>query len=318
MVSTPERKYTRPEEMPLDSEWTWEDEVVGERLGPVEFRIKPSTHQKHCDILDIHLPFFETNSYLFPWELQCMPRVVSQYKGRINNQLEASHELEFFKAVKVGEPLTGYTENLDKWENRGKKWGRRKGDTYDSQGDLVFTYTSDYVILTGFEGKVPSQEITKKRKDEGNWNENGQLLKASKDLPDGSVLLTITRGPCPMRISGYSHGGWAADTWKHNMHVDEWAQGLGFRGGIVEAPVGSEYAQLQQLCNFFGAEKFMTTGTYKVKSCGPVYLGDILIGKAKVREKLNENGKTRLVLDVRVERIDGDLLRVGTASAIID
>ncbi|MFC1926271.1 hypothetical protein ACFLWV_00790 [Chloroflexota bacterium] len=314
----PERKYLRAEDMPLDSEWTWDDEVVGEKLGPVEYRIKPSTHQRHCDLLDIHLPWFETYSYLFPWELDCKPRVVSQYKGRINNQLNASDEFEFFKAVKVSEPLIGYTENLDKWEARGKKYGRRKGVVYDSLGDVVCVATSNYVILTGHEGTVPSMTVTRQMQEEGNWHENGQLVKASKDLPDGLVLLTVTRGPCPMRISGYSHGGWGGGTWKHNMHEDAWAQSKGFRGGIVEAPVGLEYAQLQQLCNFFGPERFFTTGIYNVKTCGPVYLGDILIGKARVKEKLPENGKTRLVLDVRVERIDGDLLRVGTASAIVD
>jgi acyl dehydratase len=315
MVEKPKPKYERPEDMPVDSPGMRFAEVeVGERLGPVEYRIKPSTHQKHCNLLSIHLPWFETQWNLFPWEMDCGARVVSRYRGRQNQDVEGFHEIEFFKPATVGQPLFGEVVTVDKYEKRGKYCVVGAAELRDDKGEMICSTKHEGITLAEQAG--PLERDTGDR-DEETWHDLGDLVKASPDLPVGFVLLTVTRGPCPMRVSGFAKGGWSRKHWKDNIHEDGYAQRMGYGGGLVEGPIAWEFALLESLTNFFGAESFFTTGRVLNKTCGPVYVGDVLVGKARVKEKSPEGDGVRMVLDTRVEKLDGTLVRIGTASAIV-
>ena len=308
-------KYERPEDMPVDSPGMRFAEVkVGERLGPIEYRIKPSTHQKHCDLLNIHLPWFETHWNLFPWEMDCGARVVSRYRGRLNQDVEGFHKMEFFKPSTVGQPLFGEVITVDKYEKRGKYCVVGAAELRDENGELICRSTHEGITLAEQKGPL-KRELGEKH--EETWHELGELVKASKDLPVGFVLLTITKGPCPMRISGFARGGWSKEKWKDNIHEDDYAKRMGYQGGLVEGPIAWEFVLLESLTNFFGPEAFFTTGIVFNKTCGPVYVGDVLVGKARIKEKIPADGGVRIVLDTRVEELDDTLVRIGTASAIV-
>jgi acyl dehydratase len=308
-------KYERPEDMPVDSPGMRFAEVeVGERLGPVEYRIKPSTHQKHCDLLSIHLPWFETHWNLFPWEMDCGARVVSRYRGRQNQDVEGFHKIEFYKPATVGQPVSGEVVTVDKYEKRGKYCVVGAAELRDDKGEIICRTLHEGITLAEQKGPVQRDQG---EKHEETWHELGQLVKATKDLPEGFVLLTVTRGPCPMRVSGFAKGGWSKEQWKDNIHEDGYAKRMGYGGGLVEGPIAWEFALLESLTSFFGAESFFTTGRVFNKTCGPVYVGDVLVGKARIKEKVPENDGVRVVLDTRVERLDGTLVRIGTASAIV-
>jgi len=311
----PKPIYERPEDMPVDSPGRrFAEVVVGERLGPVEYRIKPSTHQKHCDLLNIHLPWFEIFWNLFPWEMDCGARVVSRYRGRQNQDLEGFHEYEFFKPAKVGQPVFGEVVTVDKYEKRGKYCVVGAAELKDENGVLLCRSTHEGITLAEHKGEV---ERGIGEQYEETWHELGDLVKASKELPVGFVLLKITKGPCPMRVSGFVRGGWSREKWKDNIHEDTYAKSLGYHGGLVEGPIAWEFALLESLVNFFGPESFFTTGKVRNKTCGPVYVGDVLVGKARIKEKLPEDGGVRIVLDTRVEKLDKTLVRIGTASAVV-
>jgi len=315
MTKKSQPTYERPEDMPVDTPGMRFAEVeVGERVGPVEYRIKPSTHQKHCDLLSIHSPWFETFWNLFPWEMDCGARVVSRYKGRQNQEVEGFHELEFFKPAKVGQPVFGEVVTTDKYEKRGKYCVVGAAELRDENGDMICRSTHEGITLAEQAGPV---ERDRGEKPGETWHDLGELVKASKDLPVGFVLLTVTKGPCPMRISGFVKGGWSRDKWKDNIHEDGYAQRMGYGGGLVEGPIAWEFVLLESLTGFFGAESFFSTGKVFNKTCGPVYVGDTLVGKARIKEKVPEDGGSRIVLDTRVETLGGTLVRVGTASAIV-
>ncbi|MFC2058954.1 hypothetical protein ACFLTS_04845 [Chloroflexota bacterium] len=316
MVRKLERKYTRPEEMPVNCEpQRWEEWEVGIQMGPIEYRIKPSTHLRHCELLNIHLPWFEVEWNLFPWEIIGWARAISQYYGRLNGGIQPYFRSEFYHPAKVGQPLFATHFNVDKFIQRGKKFCSVRDETRDENGVLLQQTVSANVFLAdvGDDFEFGSS----KRHNEGRWTDLGEHVKASKDLPDGLVILTMTKGPCPMRVSGFSHGGWSLNEWQNNIHEDGFSQKLGYAGGVVEGPIAWEYGQLEQLVNFFGAERFYTSGVADVKVCGPTYLGDTLIAKARVREKVPEDGGIRLVIDTRIEKPDGSLVNVGTASALL-
>jgi hypothetical protein len=315
MPKKPEPKYQQPKDMPVDSPARkFADIVVGERLGPIEYRIKPSTHQKHCDLLNIHLSWFEVFWNLFPWEMDCGARVVSRYQGRLNQELEGFHEFEFYKPAKVGQPLFGEVVIVDKYEKRGKYCIVGAAELKDENGSLLCRVRHEGITLAELEGNI---ERDLGEKEQETWYELGELVKASKELPIGFVLLTITKGPCPMRVSGFAKGGWSKEEWKDNIHENSYAQRMGYDRGLVEGPIAWEFVLLESLTNFFGPENFFSTGRVFNKTCGPVYVGDVLVGKARVKDKITEDSGTRIVLDTRVEKLDGTLVRIGTASAVV-
>ncbi len=314
-------KYERGE---LPVEFTplrYEELIVGEEMGPIIYYIKPSTHQKHCELFGHHHPWFEKEQVLFPWELWSTIRTISRWKyGRINAAVEAEYHYWFLKPARVGQPLSGSVIILDKYIKRGKKYYSLQGFTRDETGDLVFTGRQEDVFLGDREGSIPYSTITKEReKETGWWNDTqqGQVQSAAKDLPEGFILPCVLRPPIPFRVSGWEAGGWSKDRWKTNIHEDEFAQSKGYRGGLVEAPIVGEHALLDMLIDFFGPERFYTGGRWDMKHCGPVYMGDKLVSKARIAEKIPQNGSVRIVLDVRVENDDGSLVQVGTASAVI-
>jgi hypothetical protein len=316
MATQKKPKYDRPEDMPVDSPGRrFADVVVGERLGPIEYRIKPSTHQKHCDLLSIHHPWFEVFWNLFPWEMDCGARVASKYHGRQNQDLEGFHAFDFFQPAKVGQPLFGEVVFADKYEKRGKYCVVGVAELRDDNGTLLCQASHEGITLAEQAG--PVERDTGERHEE-TWHELGNLVKASRDLPEGFVLLTITKGPCPMRVSGFAKGGWSRDKWKDNIHEDMYATQMGYHSGLVEGPIAWEFVFMESLINFFGPERFFTTGKVSNKTSGPVYVGDVLVGKARIKEKLPEKGGIRIVLDTRVEKLDGTLVRIGTASAVVD
>ncbi|MFC2059308.1 hypothetical protein ACFLTS_06730, partial [Chloroflexota bacterium] len=136
MASKPTRKYWKPEEMPVNSRpLTWEEWPVNNLLGPVDFRIKPSTHLKHCDLLNIHLPWFETYWNLFPWEADSSTRVHSAYYGRLNAGIQPYLQYEFYQPARVGQPLSGTWVITDKFIKRGKKFFACTNETRDDKGE---------------------------------------------------------------------------------------------------------------------------------------------------------------------------------------
>lgn len=315
-------KYGRGEP-PVDfTPVVYEHVVVGEEMGPIIFDIKESTHQKHCDLFHHHDPWFQQAKVLFPWELWPTIRTITRWKyGRINLGIEAEYHYWFLKPVKVEQPLTGSAIIMDKYIKRDKAYVSFRGQTRDETGDLVFESQEEIIVLATHKDKVPYSTISRKRANEkGWWNEvkAGKIKRATKDVPEGLILPVDVRPPIPFRISGWDTGGWHKDKWKTNIHEDEFAHSKGYDGGLVEAPIVGEHGILELLVNFFGPEKFYTGGRWDMKLTGPTYMGDKLVGKARVAMKEPQNGGVRTTLDLRVEKEDGTLVQVGTASAVVE
>jgi hypothetical protein len=310
-----------PGELPVEATGLrWEDVIINEIEGPVEFAIKPSTHQKHCDLLEIHHPYLEKEQHIFPWEYNSGYRVGSQWKtGRFNQAIQASMSFDFFRPAKVGDRLLAYQLFTDKFERRGRKYMSFLNDTVDAEsGELVSRFGGDVVLMTGQPKPAGLGEVTRQRQDEGAWGgaSSGAVPTNTPNLPIGTEFPNQVTGPCPMRVSGHTPTGWDASKWIDNIHSDDYAQRLGYERGVAESPVAMEYATLLTLVEFYGADVFFSTGKIFVKVTGPVYVGDHLIGKFRVRDRWTEGAYYRTVLDVRIEKSDGSLCQVGTASAL--
>ena len=169
--------------------------------------------------------------------------------------------------------------------------------------------------------KVPHSTITEQRQHEkGWWNEAkpGKVPSATKDIAEGFILPVISRPPMPFRISGWEEGGWSKKEWVNNIHEDNFAKARGYERGLVEANIVGEHVFLNLLSDFFGADRLYNGGKWDMKMTGPVYMGDKLVGKARVSQKMPQDEKTiRVILELRAENQDGKLVQLGTASAFV-
>ncbi|MBI4308186.1 MAG: hypothetical protein HY684_05205, partial [Chloroflexi bacterium] len=100
--------------------------------------------------------------------------------------------------------------------------------------------------------------------------------------------------------------------WQRNMHRD-YAKEYGYKGGLVEGDIVFEHV-IEMLLQFFG-EPWYGEGEIEVKVL-PIYEGDVLTTVAVVRDKVEEKDGVRFALDVRMEKPDGQLGIVGTASCL--
>ena len=101
-----------------------------------------------------------------------------------------------------------------------------------------------------------------------------------------------------------------------NIHTDdETARRAGLTGAIAQGryPVGylSEY-----LLAFFGTG-WIQGGKLEVSMIKPIFPGDTITLRGKVKEKVREGKAVRLILDVWIENQKGDQTTVGTASGLV-
>ncbi len=295
----------------------YDDLIVDEIYGPLEYTIRASTQQKHCDMLNIHHPFFEKELNLFPWNYTTIYRAATHWKGvRLNQAIAAESHYRFYKPAKVGDRLFAQAILVDKFELRGRHYIVFEESCRDANNDLVATRRSRIVTMVG-RSELPNRgEQTKARQNENWWQgaATASVPANSPDQPIGLELPNYVSGPAPMRVSGFKE--WDPEKWKKNIHGDEYARRLGYSKGVIEAPVATEFGLLNSLVSFFGPEQFFNTGQMQYKVAGPVYVGDVLVGKLRIRERRKEGPYVRTIVDTRIEKEDGTMCQIGTANAL--
>jgi acyl dehydratase len=101
-----------------------------------------------------------------------------------------------------------------------------------------------------------------------------------------------------------------------SIHSDEgWARAKGFRAPLAQGMMSTAYVS-EMMTQFLGAG-FVKGGTISVAFTKPVYAGDTITVHGVVKEKRDENGATRVVVEVWAENQDGARTMAGTASGLI-
>jgi acyl dehydratase len=98
-----------------------------------------------------------------------------------------------------------------------------------------------------------------------------------------------------------------------SIHSDEaWARQKGFKGCLAQAMMSTAYIS-ELMTGAFGAG-FVKGGTMSVAFVKPVYAGDRLTVHGVVKDKRQEEGGTRVVVEVWCENQHGEQTAIGTAS----
>jgi hypothetical protein len=135
------------------------------------------------------------------------------------------------------------------------------------------------------------------------------IVTASVDLPVGFELEPITKKITLDKARIYE--GWPATRSRHCDYEAAHATGLpapNINGAVVAAVLGELFIK------FFG-ENYIG-GSLSFNLIRQVQLNDELTARGVVKERLQENDRIRLVLDVWLENQNGDKVLVGSASGL--
>lgn len=101
-----------------------------------------------------------------------------------------------------------------------------------------------------------------------------------------------------------------------SIHTDaDWARKKGFHAPLAQGMMSTAYVS-EMLTRLLGAG-FVKGGTMSVAFVKPVYAGDRLTVHGVVRDKRQEDGGTRVVVEVWCENQQGEKTAIGTASGLI-
>lgn len=135
-----------------------------------------------------------------------------------------------------------------------------------------------------------------------------ETLQVGEELPEAAIEMSWEK---LMQFNRYVTGG--KDT--KNIHTDdETARRAGLPRAIATGRHPVDFIA-ERMVDLFGAG-FVAGGKIDVTFVKPIMPGDTIRITAKVKEKIPENGKTRVVLDVALVNPKGEPFTVGTASAL--
>ena len=141
------------------------------------------------------------------------------------------------------------------------------------------------------------------------------MIKADSNMAIGQEIEARSHEISQEKINTYSRYVFNGKDLK-NIHTDdETARRAGLPGAVAQGryPVGylSEY-----LLAFFGIG-WIQGGKLEVSMIKPIFPGDTITLKGKVKEKIREGEAVRLILDVWIENQKGDQTTLGTASGVV-
>jgi acyl dehydratase len=101
-----------------------------------------------------------------------------------------------------------------------------------------------------------------------------------------------------------------------SIHTDPaWARARGFRAPLAQGMMSTAYVS-ELMTRFLGAG-FVKGGALSLAFIRPVYAGDRLTVHGVVRDRREEDGGTRVVVEVWCVNQDGEKTAVGTASGLV-
>ena len=142
--------------------------------------------------------------------------------------------------------------------------------------------------------------------------------KAARDAEIGAELDPVSRTFTMEMMSEFEAlYALSSDGQMENFHNDDEAANVaGLRVPIASAHHTISY--MHELLNKFFGHDWVKGGTLALKFIRPIVVGDRVAYKGKVKDKVEEGGRVRLILDVWTENQRGNQTAVGTASGLVD
>jgi len=301
-----------PQEKPAP---TYENLVLGEELGPLYYKVDERKLKDYCYSVDDWDPasFPPRPGAITPVLLcgnDCLRIIWAKYSSAGGTGLHAKQEFEIFNPVRLGKKITITGSVSDKYIKRDKQWMQTTALVEDEDGLPILrgiaTETSGSISKAkGASGEKTVVEAVPTRP-------TGRVVaKAGKRIPIGAIIA----GPTKIETQGMMSVFSGSDR-LGSIHVNgDLARQKGLPGTIGQGLMTACYVS-EMMTKFFG-DGWRFGGKMAVAFIAVVYANDSVSAGAQVKEKVIENGATRLICDVWCENQSGRRVTVGTTSGLI-
>lgn len=213
--------------------------------------------------------------------------------------INSAHDAQYFNEPIPGKRLVMRSVIVDKYVRRDKPYVVTETEVKDEDGRLIERYKRTSM--------VSSPKLGQKW-----WAKPTSETQIGATLDP--VVKTFTLDMMREFEALYGIGrGEGAD----NFHSDDaMAQTAGLREPIASAHMTISY--MHDLLNKFFGHDWVKGGTLNAKFIRPIVVGDTVSYRGVVKEKVPENGRTRLLLDLWTENQRGQKTAVATASGLVD
>lgn len=303
-------------------EGLYENIEIPEKFGPIEYvvddhKIKTAayTHDDYHPWYFDNSPFGKRIGHAYVLANDLLSLFLLKYDPNSIIGLHTQEELWFHNPVFAGEKVTLEGEYVDKYVKRDKGYVVMNAEARGEDGRLLVRHRGIEIMRVNV-GSVVAKGTEKKieNKVTGEFDKSLTPAKeASEDIDIGTPIQSVSKTTSQEQASVFS---WVGKYFK-NIHNDlDAAKRAGLELPLVQGQQQVGYLT-EMLVSFFGKSWF-TSGWIKVKFIHPVTVGETVTARGVVKEKLKENGKTKLNLEIWVENSEGKLTTVGWASAYVN
>jgi acyl dehydratase len=126
----------------------------------------------------------------------------------------------------------------------------------------------------------------------------------------GETLPSLVKDVSQRKVDAYSI------VRPRSIHTDEsWARAKGFRTCLAQGMMSTAYVS-EMMTKLLGAG-FVKGGTMSMAFIKPVYAGDRLTVHGRIKDRRDDNGATRVTVDVWCENQHGEKTAIGTATGLL-
>lgn len=272
---------------------------VGRHFPGREVELGPEIVESHVGALGQRLPIYERFVPALALHSECY-RDFQWYLARIWGNLHARQEWELFGPAPVGAVVGTRSFVRERYRKRGRDYVVKETWVLDREGQLLLRGATHQSFLVDRDGEAESHAVDKSRE---------KLAERRFDVggrghPLAPVELVVTERVC-MAFSGPSE----------NYHTNrEAARAFGFPDIVVQGML--PVCLVSELLTRDFAEGWYGGGKMDVRLVNVLWAGETIFARAEEIEEVPEAGRTRVHMDVWVEKADGTKVVVGSASAL--
>lgn len=283
--------------------------TVGRHCGGHTYDVTREVVDFYADALDDHHPLYRELAPPLLYHSECYKFLGEWYLRNLFGNLHARQDWELFAPIPLGARVRTRSTIVERYRKRGRDYVVNETDVVAADdGRLLVRGRTHQSFLPPKGAAAPAgaggfvvDESTAKRKAE-HAPEAPFPTAAGPDLAPAKKIVDQRR--CWM----FSGPG-------RNYHTDaEEARKLGFPRIVVQGMMSTCFAA-QVMQDAFGLG-WVEGGKMSLKLVNVLWCDEAVVARGKIRERTPEGTKTRVHCDVWVEKEDGTLVALGSASAV--
>lgn len=271
---------------------------VGRDFGGREVAIDQARVERYLAALGQRLDLYRDVAPALLLHSECYEDL-SWYLANIWGNLHARQEWELFREMPIGSVVTTRGFIRERYRKRGRDYVVKETWVLDREGRLVSRGLTHQSFL------VPGGDEATVAIDKGREKEGGRRFDAGgRGRPLAPLPLVATEEVC-MAFSGPSE----------NYHTNrDAARALGFPDIVVQGML--PICALSELLTRDYGLGWVAGGKMDVRLVNVLWADEAVEARAEEVEETPEGTRTRVHLDVWVQKADGAKVVVGTASAL--